>query len=132
MSVEYKINKYMTKLENATDPDKMDLYFQKLKQYKTSQSGGGPVEDKLIQIRSTIKELPDKLSAISELSTMNNTFTDAFGESIHRLSTSYKNITSILGDIDVALKNLPDISNISNTEALSGQLNKLKDISEAF
>jgi len=40
MSHQYKLKKYLTKLENESNSKKMDLYYSKIKKYKLGQTGG--------------------------------------------------------------------------------------------
>lgn len=67
MSTQYKLKKYMSKLETAQSLDKVDAYMAKIKKYKQVQNGGvnwtweGDVSKSLVELKRAKDQIKDGL-----------------------------------------------------------------------
>lgn len=69
MSAQYKLKKYMSKLETAMSLDKVDLYLGKIRKYKMTQNGGAEEWDADVgHTIAKLKEAKDKISQKIEIS----------------------------------------------------------------
>lgn len=113
MSSQYKLKKYLNKLENATSDGQMDAYYAKIKQYKSMQSGGvrqGPW-------RADLKPKFDAMQSAEAANITLRTYIDGKQTDISGLEGKLKGITDGVGNIE---------------ESLEDALLYLKEVSEAI
>jgi hypothetical protein len=112
MSAQYKIKKYMNKLEKANSVEEMDAYFRKVKQHKFSQSGGalqpGPwrtdLQEKYVQL-DNISKIQVNLKDVVD--TQGKTVTD-IGQKVKDFTEKFKNVEESLSDSLLFLKEITD------------------------
>lgn len=112
MSAQYKMKKYLNKLENATDLAKMDAYYAKVKQYKMTQSGGVLGEGKW---RTDLEDQVKKLDQIKGISaSLEQHVTGKMGEignigdKLKVFTQGFRNVEESLEDSLLYLKEVTD------------------------
>lgn len=102
MSAQYKMKKYLNKLENATDLAKMDAYYAKVRQYKMAQSGGVVGDGKW---RTDLKDKVDLLDKVGVAQAQVTSYIDskraeidAVRPNVDAFQKSYKTVEEGLAD----------------------------------
>lgn len=102
MSAQYKMKKYLNKLENTSDFAKMDTYYTKVKQYKMAQSGGeikkGPWRENLQEKVALLDNVNIAQENIKSYIENKQIEIDKIKPNIEAFQTSYKTVESGLAD----------------------------------
>jgi phosphoglycerate-specific signal transduction histidine kinase len=115
MSKAYKLNKYMMKLKNTDDDEKMEIYMRKIKEYKDVQSGGGWVDernkavgnlDNLNKILENLNKIEGSDKLMENYNKMKDALTNSFWviKRINNVLTKNEDATKKMNTISEALK----------------------------
>ena len=115
MSTQYKLDKYLNKLKNASDVTKMDEYYRKVKQYKLAQNGGTVWRDDLDPRVNKLKDIEQKSQEIQNKIQENSGKIDVIKQSVGDMQGKYDNIGNNLVD---ALEYLKEISDMIETSGI--------------
>ena len=110
MSAQYKLKKYMSKLEHASSVESMDAYYKKLLKYKFPQSGG--VLKEQMPWNSNVEQFVKKIADLKGLEELT-----AKTAEIQQLQEKLNKLVGISQDYQDSLKYaLEDIKKVTATE----------------
>lgn len=124
MSAQYKLKKYMNKLENASSVSSMNGYYKKLLKYKFPQSGG--VLKEQMPWKSNVDQFVQKITDLKGLEELT-----AKTAEIQQIQDKLKKLVDISQDYQDSLKYaLEDIkkvttTNIPDVASKVGEISKL-------
>lgn len=124
MSAQYKLKKYMSKIESAKSVDNMNTYYKKLLKYKFPQAGG--VQKEQMPWNTNLDQFIKKISDLKGLEELSSKT-----EEIKQIQEKLKKLVEMSKDYQDTLKYaLEDIKKVTDTNVpdVAGKIGEISNL----